>query len=60
MNLCLKWSQIILENQVNRSQLCVASPHLPQSGEMGAIVWGFFCVKMDDDMIKLNSLNYST
>ena len=33
MNLGFKWSQIMPENQVNRSQLCVASPHLPQSGE---------------------------
>ena len=33
MNLCLKFSQIMLENQVNRSQLCVAFPHLPQLGE---------------------------
>ena len=33
MNLCLKWSPIIPENQVNRSLFCVASPHLSKTGE---------------------------
>ena len=33
MNLCLKESQIMLENQVNKSLLCVASPHLSKTRE---------------------------
>ena len=33
MNLYLKWSPIIPENQVNRSMFCVASSHLSKTGE---------------------------